>query len=175
MAENDVQLPDKPESSTDWYWYRQGKKSGQAKEADPEDPRANHFFTLGKLNSEPAANNDAPAPDAKDKTIARLNAIIEHGLSPDLAKLVPPDAEDYDAYITENILPLQERLQAPLTFGTITQPGIQVRQGSVAQRLVEHFDRLNAASPQQALEFYKKHRTVLMPELIRRGNNAART
>jgi hypothetical protein len=65
------------------------------------------------------------AKDAAEQKLARLEAISESQLPPELAALVPEslEPEKVKDYIQERIIPLKDRLSTPVTVGSPTQPG----------------------------------------------------
>ncbi|NIM07532.1 MAG: hypothetical protein GTO55_12155 [Armatimonadetes bacterium] len=100
----------------EFYWKRQAEKlqremeaARKAAEAEVNILRAEKEETLTRMQT-------------AEKKASRLTAIVEAGLPPELAQLVPEtDPEKVNEYI-EKLRPLAERLRSGGPAGTLTNP-----------------------------------------------------
>lgn len=102
---------------------------------------------------------------------ARLKAIMQNQLPPELAELVPEGLDDPDAYIKEKLMPIKERLVSNPTgaIGAPTQPSKE-EQPSEDEKLLQQWDALIARNaPEQVVqEFYNQNADKLRPLLLKR-------
>jgi len=105
-----------PAQKQEFYWRRQAERLQKELEAFRKANEAE--LNLLRAEKEEAS---ARATSAEEKA-ARLAAIAEAGLPPDLAQLVPEtDARKVKEFI-EKLRPLAERLRAVGPAGTLTNP-----------------------------------------------------
>ena len=122
--------PQKPQTNSDWYFKRQAEKA-QKERDDLKEELANLQAKIQEFenaNLTEAQRKDAELENYKLKATelerdnARLLAIHEAGLPPELAKLVPKGIEDPAGYIQENLIPLRDKIASPMQVGNPTNP-----------------------------------------------------
>lgn len=147
---------ERPSSPTEWYYFRQGQKSVKAELRDT-------------VAEQLKATMIDPAEHAKvARENRRLQAIIDAGLTAEVAKLVPADLEDPAAYISETLKPVMAKFEAPTTFGGVNRPDRSQGQNR-EEALLSRFRELQSVDPKEAQSFFDKYHEILTPLMSRQG------
>jgi hypothetical protein len=105
-----------PEARQEFYWRRQAEKLQKEMEAAKKTHEAEANLLRGEKEE---AQARLAAAEGK---AARLKAIAEAGLPPDLAQLVPETDEEQVREFIEKLRPVAERLKGGGPAGTLTNP-----------------------------------------------------
>jgi hypothetical protein len=167
-----------PVSDQDWYWKRQHDKA-QKELADAEakakelTDKVTGFESekMTELERKEKETADAKAEaDTLRKENAKLKAIGEAELPPELASLVPDGLDDPATYILEKIMPLKDKLVTGKVFGTPTAPS-HAPMPDANQQIIDTFKAMQARNESDAKlqEYYNEHHEVLKVGLSQIG------
>lgn len=177
-AETKQEKPDKSEHDQIGYLTRKQQEAEKQRDdvlAKLKEQEAKlKEFENAQLSE--AERKDKEAKEARDKADvlerenARLKAVLDAKLPPELAELVPEGIEDPKGYIETKLKPLQEKFQIPGALGGPTQPD-KTPVPTEADRLLKEWDAMMAQGvPEKQLEqFYNQNHAILSPALSRRG------
>ncbi|OGS01846.1 MAG: hypothetical protein A2V88_17650 [Elusimicrobia bacterium RBG_16_66_12] len=158
--------PPKPDSPEEGY-YKRHFETLQAEHAKLEEQvKAHEREKMTELEREKAEKAEAQAKaELLQGQLARQEAIIESGLPPELARLVPKDvrsADEAKAFIVENIQPIRAKLEETQRAGSVTSPAAGQQQTTAGS--YDKWAEMKRTDPQAALEYYTTNRKAIIED-----------